>query len=61
MEHWSSWKPLHTLTATELRVLALNYQALAATASPSSVALALRKLAERYEAMAEGRVADEGE
>jgi hypothetical protein len=32
MDHWRNWKPLAELTAAELRVLALNYRVMAATA-----------------------------
>ena len=32
MEHWRNWKPLAELTVAELRVLAISYRAMPATA-----------------------------
>ena len=55
MDHWRNWKPLAELTAAELRVLALNYRVMAATARMVGTPEILRRLAARYEAMADGR------
>ena len=37
MEHWRKWKPLSELTTAELHVLAVQYRAMAATASSAFV------------------------
>ena len=55
MDHWRNWKPLAELTAAELRVLALNYRVMAATARMVGAPEILPRLAARYEAMADGR------
>jgi hypothetical protein len=55
MEHWRHWKPLRELTVAELRVLAISYRAMAATATTAFVKGALSRLADQYEAMANGR------
>jgi hypothetical protein len=55
MEHWWHWKPLRELTLAELRVLATNYRAMAATATTALVMGSLVRLADRYEAMANER------
>jgi hypothetical protein len=55
MEHWRKWKPLSELTTAELHVLAVQYRAMAATASSAFVMDSLERLAGRYEALAEGR------
>ena len=57
MDHWRNWRPLRELTAAELRVLAINYRAMAATARMVGMPQILLRLARRYEAMAEGRKA----
>jgi hypothetical protein len=55
MKRWPSLKPLSELTTAELRALAVIYRRIAVTATEALPARALRELAERYEAMAEGR------
>ena len=50
-----SGKPLHTLTAAELRAWAATFRKMAETAIVRDETLGLRKLAERYEAMAKDR------
>jgi hypothetical protein len=55
MDHWHNWKPLAELTAAELRMLAVNYRAMAATARMPGTPAILLRLAERYDAAAEGR------
>jgi hypothetical protein len=55
IDHWCNWKPLRELTAAELRVLALNYRVMAATARVVGTPEILRRLAARDEAMADGR------
>jgi hypothetical protein len=47
-----SGKPLHTLTAAELRACAVEYRKMAARATAAGAAESLYKLAEQYEAMA---------
>jgi hypothetical protein len=51
MDHWRHWKPLTELTAAELRVLAIEYRAMAATARTVGTPEILLRLAGRYEAM----------
>jgi hypothetical protein len=60
MEHWRHWKPLCELTVAELRVLAISYRAMAATAATAFVMGSLSRLADRYEAMANGREPHDG-
>jgi hypothetical protein len=45
-------KPLHTLTAAELRAWAETFRTMAEAAIVPDETLGLRKLAERYEALA---------
>ena len=55
MDHWRNWEPLAELTAAELRVLAINYRAMAATARMAETPETLLRLAARYDAMADAR------
>ena len=51
----ASGKPLSKLTATDLCVLAIGFRAMVAADTDAKVSRALTRLAERYEAAADGR------
>lgn len=54
-----TWRRLSEQSATELRAQAVEYRRMAATATTADVATSLRRIADRFDALAERREREE--